>query len=366
MVTGGSCLDTIGSFQCVCAPGFTGERCEVDRDECAVNPCLNGGSCVDRPNDFECQCPAGFAGALCQHDVDECLARPCANGGACTQLVNDFRCTCAPGFTGRYCTQNVDECNSSPCRNGGSCVDGVGGFECRCSPGFVGLLCETDLLTLIGAGHKRLPAVADPSRPPSVAVRPRVASGKAAPRSSQPIGGGSMKVVSSVQPLLLVASFGLALPIVFVACAFAVWVYRRQRRRLQRAAAVAAAERPVDVFNNQRPPTSTTTRLATIDNNSHQLTPTTTEDDRSKFVVDCDNFAEDRVRPEKNRQRDRHKDTGQPHRHLDHSCCRELYCSGCIGDSVWYTHGSAGIVHWYDRHLIHGLIVRLSHCSSCL
>ena len=258
--------------------------------------------------------------------------------------MNDFRCTCAPGFAGRYCTRNVDECLSSPCRNDGTCVDGAGGFECRCPPGFIGLLCETDLLSLIGADRKRQPSVAEPSPPPSVPARPRVSSSKAATRS---VVGGSREAMSSVQPLLLVASFGLALPIVFVACAFAVWIHRRQRRRHQRAAAVAAAERPLDGLNNQRPPQ---TRLATINDDSYRPTTTaTTTDDRLKFVAaDYDTCLEERARPEKNRQRDHHNETGQPHHHrpVDHHCHRKHSHGGCSGDSVWYTHGSAGIVHW--------------------
>ena len=307
-----------------------------------MNPCLNGGRCVDRPNDFECQCPPGFVGALCQHDVDMCLTRPCANGGACTQLVNDFRCTCAPGFTGRHCTQNVDECRSSPCRNGGTCVDGAGGFECRCSPGFVGLLCETDLLSIIAGGQKPESGV---SRAPSVPVRPRLSSSRAATRSGRTLGGG--EAVSSVQPLLFVASFGLALPIVFVACALAVWIHRRRRRRRQRAAAVAAAERPVDRLNNRRTPqTTTTTRLTTLGDDCR---PTTTVDDRLKLVADYSTCDVERPRPEKNRQRDCHNETGPAHHHhlhVDHLCFRKLCHSGCSADSVWYTHGSAAILHW--------------------
>ena len=36
--------------------------CEIDRDECASNPCLNQGVCKDLPNGFECRCLTGFTG----------------------------------------------------------------------------------------------------------------------------------------------------------------------------------------------------------------------------------------------------------------------------------------------------------------
>lgn len=259
--------------------------------------------------------------------------------------MNDFRCTCAPGFAGRFCTENVDECRSSPCRNDGTCVDEAGGFHCRCSPGFEGLFCEIDLLSFHAAGRDSRPAVTKPSRTPLIRVRTPLSSGKSSPRGSQTVGGGSSDAVSSVQPLLLVASFGLALPIVFVACAFAVWIHRRRRRRRQRAAAVAAAERPVEGLNNQRPTTTTTSRLATTGDDDYRPATTTTTDDRSMFVVDYDSCGGDRVCMEKNLQRYAHLHT-RCHSAVDNLCHNELCHRCCSGDAVWYTHGSAGIVHW--------------------
>lgn len=36
-----------------------------DINDCKINPCENGGTCVDRVNAFQCICKEGWEGALC-------------------------------------------------------------------------------------------------------------------------------------------------------------------------------------------------------------------------------------------------------------------------------------------------------------
>lgn len=42
-------------------PGYEGEFCQIDTNECASSPCLNNGECIDKTNAFHCQCPTGEA-----------------------------------------------------------------------------------------------------------------------------------------------------------------------------------------------------------------------------------------------------------------------------------------------------------------
>lgn len=57
---GAACLNTEGSYQCVCTAYWTGQNCDVDVRECDSKPCLNNGTCIEQlGGNFYCQCPLG-------------------------------------------------------------------------------------------------------------------------------------------------------------------------------------------------------------------------------------------------------------------------------------------------------------------
>ncbi|XP_021564784.1 protein crumbs homolog 2 [Carlito syrichta] len=161
---GGACRDLVNGASL--PHGYSGERCEVDEDECATGPCLHGGRCLQRsdpalyggaqaafPGDFSfrdaagflCRCPPGFAGDDCSVDMDECASRPCLNRGRCQDLPSGFQCHCPDGYAGLTCQEDVDECLSDPCLHGGTCNDTVAGYICRCPEAWGGPDCSVQL-----------------------------------------------------------------------------------------------------------------------------------------------------------------------------------------------------------------------------
>ncbi|XP_078693842.1 von Willebrand factor D and EGF domain-containing protein-like isoform X3 [Branchiostoma floridae x Branchiostoma belcheri] len=228
---GGSCVPDMprgrGSYTCVC-PGYTGDVCETELDECQSNPCVNG-TCIDLVNGYNCTCAEGYIGSRCDVTVDNrCALDPCfpdvscinlEDGGFscgrcpsgyigngydcedidecksdmhgclhdCNNLPGTYVCTCSDGFVligddcidvdecgleldecSHHCTNtngsyrcgcpagfalnpderncdDVNECASSPCRNEGECRDGVNQYTCSCARGWVGTHCEEDI-----------------------------------------------------------------------------------------------------------------------------------------------------------------------------------------------------------------------------
>ena len=64
MVFTAACINLVGGYECNCTGPWFGDRCELDGDQCASDPCRNGATCVDRILSFVCQCVHGYEGKL--------------------------------------------------------------------------------------------------------------------------------------------------------------------------------------------------------------------------------------------------------------------------------------------------------------
>ena len=80
----------------------SGPFCEEDVDECntAIDQPASTGNLSKHGRQLHLHLRAGMDGRFCDINKDDCAAEPCMNGGTCTDKVATFRCECPPGKTG--------------------------------------------------------------------------------------------------------------------------------------------------------------------------------------------------------------------------------------------------------------------------
>lgn len=62
----GKCIDRVGSYECVCEDGWTGQNCEKEVEMCSGAICKNDANCINLFQDYFCVCPKGTDGKQCE------------------------------------------------------------------------------------------------------------------------------------------------------------------------------------------------------------------------------------------------------------------------------------------------------------
>ena len=122
---GATCISSIGGFQCFCPVTYTGQVCEIDLCSNVSSPwCHNGGKCFNFGSQLSCDCTAtGFTGDRCDVEVDDCIANSITCGqGTCIDGLNSYKCVCPPQATGRYCQYMNNSCHLADCPVDHQCI----------------------------------------------------------------------------------------------------------------------------------------------------------------------------------------------------------------------------------------------------
>ena len=174
-----TCLKDGTVTRCSCLEGYTGDGLEcVDLDECAfqgAHNCISNSSCVNTPGSYHCLCQHGFQltpGKGCT-DVDEC-AEPGLNDchplATCVNREGDYTCVCPEGYLGdgQHCACAAGSCGPGlACMSLGEsqmCTDPCQAYHTldqywRSSEYWPGYTCDTNLTgwyRFVGQGGVRL------------------------------------------------------------------------------------------------------------------------------------------------------------------------------------------------------------------
>ncbi|XP_078242311.1 protein eyes shut homolog [Pogona vitticeps] len=86
--------------------GWEGFHCEEDINECASDPCTHGICIQNEPGlGYTCYCEPGFVGQHCELNYDDCLIRTCPAGFLCVDGINNITCLPAVPQRGHIITK---------------------------------------------------------------------------------------------------------------------------------------------------------------------------------------------------------------------------------------------------------------------
>ena len=159
-IPGSTCKNLPGSFECQCKPGYElnpkTNKCQ-QKNECLQNPCGSYGSCVDSKGSYKCVCfkKYEFVDGTCKR-IDPCRVTdyredPCikkfGEGAKCRsnprRSIKHHKCYCKQGYTydrkSKTC-KDKNECEILHMLHKNddtkSCVNLPGTFSFECNPGW--------------------------------------------------------------------------------------------------------------------------------------------------------------------------------------------------------------------------------------
>ena len=67
--------------------------------------CINGSCSIDENNEPVCSCDPGYTGERCHVDIDDCIGVDCGDNHRCVDKVNSYDCVCDFVHTGSSCAE---------------------------------------------------------------------------------------------------------------------------------------------------------------------------------------------------------------------------------------------------------------------
>lgn len=157
-----TCVDSINTYHCECIPGAD---CEEEEDGGVLQ--MTTALLPNGLHNVSVECEPGYTGESCDVDIDECSGEDCSGNGQCVEGVGHFTCDCLPDFTGTRCEVVVCgdkagptgpscgtflDCKEIGCSGNGVCSNnnnntGNTSSTCECNSGYWGEFCNQSNIT---------------------------------------------------------------------------------------------------------------------------------------------------------------------------------------------------------------------------
>ncbi|XP_071100961.1 uncharacterized protein [Haliotis cracherodii] len=147
---------------CMCHSGWTGDKCDQDKNECSTVTCQANSDCQNLPGSYQCRCRSGYSLSADNTTCDEINECSSSKDNMCDHTCHDtegsYYCSCNPGFVlegqgtcrgSYYCSCNpgfvlegkgscrdIDECRLATSGCSQDCSNTLGGYICECFEGF--------------------------------------------------------------------------------------------------------------------------------------------------------------------------------------------------------------------------------------
>ncbi|XP_078382013.1 uncharacterized protein LOC144664690 isoform X2 [Oculina patagonica] len=138
---------------------------------CSSSPCLHNSICLNGYTDkgYLCECLPGYTGEICEKDIDECVTaeeHKCDANADCVNTHGSYNCSCKSGYTGDRlnCSGEIFcvTAEEHKCDANADCVNTHGSYNCSCKSGYTGdgLNCSgfNAVFTNLGASGRFGPA----------------------------------------------------------------------------------------------------------------------------------------------------------------------------------------------------------------
>lgn len=121
--------------RCVCSPGYVGDDCSIDYNDCEEHRCQNGAQCVDELSGYSCICPKGFR-------WEEVYSFFYVRFFFFISSLHPFWVSPRSGQLCEVPPSPLSLCELADCQNDAPCVERGGRALCQCPPEFGGPRCE--------------------------------------------------------------------------------------------------------------------------------------------------------------------------------------------------------------------------------